>query len=104
MNPLDDRAVLWAKTDKVGSAGGASLVARHKLDGEGGVLDIHDHAPSFGIDRDGAPIDAAARGQCVGHRSQGGVEAFEAAVREAKLASIMNAYNELDGVPCGSSK
>ena len=29
---------------------------------------------------------------------------FEAAVREAKLASIMNAYNELDGVPCGSSK
>jgi beta-glucosidase len=29
---------------------------------------------------------------------------FEAAVREAKLASIMNAYHELDGVPCGSSK
>jgi beta-glucosidase len=29
---------------------------------------------------------------------------FEAAVREAKLASIMNAYHELDGEPCGSSK
>lgn len=29
---------------------------------------------------------------------------FEAAVRQAKLASIMNAYHELDGVPCGSSK
>jgi beta-glucosidase len=29
---------------------------------------------------------------------------FEAAVREAKLASIMNAYHELDGVPCGSSR
>lgn len=29
---------------------------------------------------------------------------FEAAVREANLASIMNAYNELDGIPCGSSK
>jgi beta-glucosidase len=29
---------------------------------------------------------------------------FEAAVREAKLASMMNAYNELDGVPCGCSK
>jgi beta-glucosidase len=29
---------------------------------------------------------------------------FEAAVREAKLASVMNAYHELDGVPCGSSK
>lgn len=29
---------------------------------------------------------------------------FEAAVRESKLASIMNAYHELDGIPCGSSK
>jgi len=29
---------------------------------------------------------------------------FEAAVREAGMASIMNAYHELDGVPCGSSK
>lgn len=29
---------------------------------------------------------------------------FEAAVKEAKLASIMNGYHELDGVPCGASK
>ena len=29
---------------------------------------------------------------------------FEAAVREAKLASLMNAYHELDGIPCASSK
>jgi len=29
---------------------------------------------------------------------------FEAAIKEADLASIMNAYHELDGVPCGSSK
>jgi beta-glucosidase len=29
---------------------------------------------------------------------------FEAAVREAKLASMMNAYQELDGVPCAASK
>ncbi|MCC6802362.1 MAG: glycoside hydrolase family 3 C-terminal domain-containing protein [Anaerolineae bacterium] len=28
---------------------------------------------------------------------------FEAAIREAGLASIMNAYHELDGVPCGIS-
>jgi beta-glucosidase len=28
---------------------------------------------------------------------------FEAAVRDAGLASVMNAYNELDGVPCGSN-
>ena len=28
---------------------------------------------------------------------------FEAAVREAKLTSIMNGYHELDGIPCGSS-
>jgi beta-glucosidase len=29
---------------------------------------------------------------------------FEAAVKEAKLASVMNAYHELDGIPCGASK
>lgn len=29
---------------------------------------------------------------------------FEAAVREGKLASIMNGYHELDGIPCGSSR
>ena len=29
---------------------------------------------------------------------------FEAAVREAGLASIMNAYHELDGIPCGASR
>jgi len=28
---------------------------------------------------------------------------FEAAIREAGLASVMNAYNELDGLPCGGS-
>jgi len=29
---------------------------------------------------------------------------FEAAIREAGLASIMNSYSELDGVPCGVSR
>ena len=29
---------------------------------------------------------------------------FEAAVKEAGLASIMNAYHELDGIPCGASR
>jgi beta-glucosidase len=29
---------------------------------------------------------------------------FEAAVKEANLASIMNAYHELDGVPCAASR
>ena len=29
---------------------------------------------------------------------------FEAAVREAGLASVMNAYHELDGVPCGANR
>ncbi len=28
---------------------------------------------------------------------------FEAAIKEAGLASVMNAYHELDGVPCGAS-
>lgn len=29
---------------------------------------------------------------------------FEAAIQQANLASVMNAYNELDGVPCGVSE
>jgi len=29
---------------------------------------------------------------------------FEAAVKEARAASLMNAYHELDGIPCGCSK
>ncbi len=29
---------------------------------------------------------------------------FEAAIREAGLASVMNGYHELDGIPCGASK
>ncbi|MBK8027565.1 MAG: glycoside hydrolase family 3 C-terminal domain-containing protein [Chloroflexi bacterium] len=29
---------------------------------------------------------------------------FEAAVRDAGLASIMNGYHEIDGIPCGSSE
>ncbi|MDI6856765.1 MAG: glycoside hydrolase family 3 N-terminal domain-containing protein [Dehalococcoidia bacterium] len=29
---------------------------------------------------------------------------FEAAIREARLGSMMNAYHELDGVPCGASR
>ncbi|RJP69457.1 MAG: beta-glucosidase [Candidatus Abyssobacteria bacterium SURF_17] len=29
---------------------------------------------------------------------------FEAAVKEANVASVMNAYHELDGIPCGGSK
>ena len=29
---------------------------------------------------------------------------FEAAVKEANLQSVMNAYNELDGMPCAASK
>ena len=29
---------------------------------------------------------------------------FEAAIREAGMASIMNSYSEIDGIPCGASK
>jgi beta-glucosidase len=32
------------------------------------------------------------------------VEPFAAAIREAGLASVMNSYSSVDGVPCGSSK
>jgi len=29
---------------------------------------------------------------------------FEAAIKEGRIASIMNAYQEIDGIPCGGSK
>ncbi len=29
---------------------------------------------------------------------------FEAAIREARIATIMNGYHEIDGIPCGASK
>jgi len=29
---------------------------------------------------------------------------FEAAVREARIATVMNGYHEIDGIPCGASK
>jgi beta-glucosidase len=29
---------------------------------------------------------------------------FEAAIREAGLASVMNSYSEIDGIPCGASR
>ncbi len=32
------------------------------------------------------------------------VRPFEAAIREANLGSVMNAYHELDGVPCGVAR
>lgn len=32
------------------------------------------------------------------------MQPFEAAVREANAYSLMNSYNELDGVPCGASR
>ena len=32
------------------------------------------------------------------------VAPFAAAIREAGLASVMNAYHEIDGVPCGASR
>lgn len=32
------------------------------------------------------------------------LQTFEAAVKEGRLHSIMNAYHELDGIPCASSK
>jgi len=31
------------------------------------------------------------------------VTPFEAVIREAKIGSIMNAYHEIDGIPCGAS-
>lgn len=66
-----------------------------------GVIATGKHYAGHGISESGlnwAPVH-------VGQREFREVflHTFEAAVREAKMGSIMNAYHEIDGVPCAAS-
>lgn len=67
-----------------------------------GILATGKHFVGYGISEGGmnwAPVHLPAR-----ELREVYMFPFEAAVKEANLASIMNAYQELDGVPCGSSR
>jgi beta-glucosidase len=67
-----------------------------------GVVATGKHFLGYGMS-EGGLNHAAAR---IGPRELREVYArpFEAAIREAGLASVMNAYNDVDGQPCGGSR
>ncbi|HZQ81954.1 MAG TPA: glycoside hydrolase family 3 N-terminal domain-containing protein [Gaiellaceae bacterium] len=66
-----------------------------------GVVATGKHFVGYGASEGGlnwAPMHAGAR-----ELHDVFLHPFEAAVREGGLLAVMNAYNELDGVPCGAS-
>ncbi len=66
-----------------------------------GIVATGKHLVGYGISEGGlnwAPVHLAPR-----ELHEVYLAPFEAAIKKAKLASIMNAYHELDGIPCGSS-
>ena len=67
-----------------------------------GVIATAKHFLGYGLSEGGmnwSPVH-------LGDRELWGVYAkpFEAAIHEANLASVMNSYSEIDGIPCGVSK
>ena len=67
-----------------------------------GIIATGKHFVGYGISEGGmnwAPVHLSPR-----ELHEVFIAPFEAAIKEAKLASIMNAYHELDGIPCGSSE
>ncbi|HEX9369883.1 MAG TPA: glycoside hydrolase family 3 N-terminal domain-containing protein [Roseiflexaceae bacterium] len=67
-----------------------------------GVLATGKHFLAYGVSEGGmnwAPAHVPAR-----ELHEVFLMPFEAAIKTAGLASIMNAYHELDGVPCGASR
>lgn len=67
-----------------------------------GVVATGKHFVGYGASEGGmnwAPVHLPPR-----ELREGYVAPFEAVIREAEIASIMNAYHEIDGVPLGASK
>jgi beta-glucosidase len=67
-----------------------------------GIIATGKHFVAYGLSEGGmncAPVHLAQR-----ELFETFLKPFVAVIKEAKLASIMNAYHEIDGVPCGSSK
>ena len=67
-----------------------------------GVMATGKHFVAYGLSEGGkncAPVHLAPR-----ELHEVFLAPFAAAIKEAHLASIMNAYHELDGTPCGSSR
>jgi beta-glucosidase len=86
----------------VGRMGTAYVKGLQGRDFQEGVLATGKHFVGYGMSEGGmnwAPVHLPQR-----ELHEVFVAPFEAAIKTANLASIMNAYHELDGVPCGSSR
>jgi beta-glucosidase len=103
----------WGRTEEVygedpylisrmGSAYVRGLQGAQSADSTNGVVATAKHFLGYGVSEGGmnwAPAHIPAR-----ELYEVFARPFEAAIREAGLASLMNAYHELDGVPCGMSR
>jgi beta-glucosidase len=104
------RDARWGRTEEtfgedpylVASIGSAFIQGLQGDDWRQGIVATAKHFVGYGMSEGGmnwAPPHIPAR-----EMREVYLFPFEAAVREARIASVMNAYHELDGVPCGASR
>jgi beta-glucosidase len=100
----------WGRTEEVygedpcliSQMGSAYVRGLQGADRRTGVIATAKHFLGYGLSEGGmnwAPVHLAPR-----ELYEVVARPFEAAIREAGLGSVMNAYHELDGIPCGVSK
>jgi beta-glucosidase len=100
----------WGRTEEVygedpcltAQMGSAYVRGLQGDDRRAGVIATAKHFLGYGLSEGGmnwAPAHLPAR-----ELYEVVARPFEAAIREAGLGSVMNAYHELDGIPCGVSK
>ena len=100
----------WGRTEEVygedpcliSQMGSAYVRGLQGADRRTGVIATAKHFLGYGLSEGGmnwAPVHLAAR-----ELYEVVARPFEAAIREAGLGSVMNAYHELDGIPCGVSR
>jgi beta-glucosidase len=85
----------------VAQMGVAYVKGLQGTDWRNGIIATGKHFVGYGISEGGmnwAPSHIALR-----ELREVYLHPFEAAVKEAGMASMMNGYNELDGIPCGAS-
>lgn len=105
--PRDPR---WGRTEEtfgedpylVSRMASAYIKGLQGEDFESGIIATAKHFPAYGISEGGrnlAPARASER-----ELREVFLFPFEVAVREARAGSVMNAYHEIDGIPCAASR
>ncbi|MDK2895969.1 MAG: hypothetical protein PWP04_89 [Candidatus Atribacteria bacterium] len=105
--PRDPR---WGRTEEtfgedpylVSRMASAYIKGLQGEDFKSGIIATAKHFPAYGISEGGrnlAPARASER-----ELREVFLFPFEVAVREARAGSVMNAYHEIDGIPCAASR